>query len=101
MSRVRVLKASDVRKRWSEVVNEVSRERTRVIVEKRGVPVAGVVSPQDLEWLQERDRRLAELRAVMEDLREVFQDVPLEQFDREVARALQDIRTSRKATPPA
>lgn len=101
MSRVKVLKASDVRQRWSEVVNEVSREQTRVIVEKSGVRVVGVVGPRDLEWLQERDRRLAELRAVVDDLREVFQDVPLDEFDREVARALQDIRTSRNATPPA
>jgi prevent-host-death family protein len=98
--RVKVLKASDVRQRWSEVVNEVSLDQTRVVVEKSGVPVAGVVSPQDLEWLQERDRRLAELRAVMEDVREVFQDVPPEQFGREAAQALTDIRTPRNGTPP-
>lgn len=38
-----------VRQRWSEVVNEVACDKTRVIVEKNGVPVAGMVSPQDLE----------------------------------------------------
>lgn len=101
MSPYKVLKASDVRQRWSDVVNEVSREKTRVIVEKSGVPVVGVVTLQDLEWLQERDRRLAELRAVMDDIRQQFQDVPPEEFDREVARAVQDIRTRQDGAPPA
>lgn len=75
------MKASEVRQRWSEVVNEVARDKTRVIVEKSGVPVAGVVIAQDLEWLQERDRRLAELRETMDEMRQAFHDVPLEEFD--------------------
>ncbi|MCL8208664.1 MAG: type II toxin-antitoxin system prevent-host-death family antitoxin [Actinomycetia bacterium] len=96
-----MLKASDVRQHWSAVVNEVSREHIRVIVEKSGVPVVGVVSAQDLAWLQERDRRLAELRRVMDDLREQFRDVPAEEFDRAVAQAVEDIRARSTGTPPA
>lgn len=101
MSPYKILKASDVRQRWSEVVNEVSREKAREIVEKSGVPVVGVVSAQDLAWLQERDRRLAELREIMEDIRQQFQDVPPEDFDHEVARAVRDIRTRQDGVPPA
>ncbi|MGC8488064.1 MAG: hypothetical protein ACP5QO_07570 [Clostridia bacterium] len=52
MSRViKVLKASDVQQRWSKVVHEVSYDQTCVALEKSGVPVAGIVSPQHLEWL--------------------------------------------------
>ncbi|SMC08247.1 prevent-host-death family protein [Sulfobacillus thermosulfidooxidans DSM 9293] len=54
MSRYKVLKASDIRQYWSEVVNEVACENTRILIEKSGVPVASVVSRQDLEWLEER-----------------------------------------------
>ena len=97
----KVLKASDVRQRWSEVVNEVARDKTRVIVEKSGVPVAGVVSPQDLEWLQERDRRMAELRETMDEMRQAFGDVPPEEFNRAVDRAVQESRSRTDGPPPA
>ena len=92
--------AGNIQRRWSEVVNEVSRDKTRIIVEKSGVPVAGVVSPQDMEWLQERDRRLAELRDVMDDIRNAFRDVPPQEFNREVERAVRDSRTRTDGTPP-
>ncbi len=101
MSAYKVLKASDVRQRWSEVVNEVSRDKTRVVVEKSGIPVVGVVSAQDLAWLEERDRRLAELRRAMDDMRQQFQDVPPEAFDREVAQAVQEIRAGQDGAPSA
>ena len=101
MSTRKVLKASDVRQRWSQVVNEVSRDKTRVVVEKSGIPVVGVVSAEDLAWLEERERRLAELRQAMDDIREQFQDVPPDAFDREVAQAVHEVRTGQDSTPSA
>ena len=99
MGSYKVLKASDVRQRWSEVVNEVARDKTRIIVEKSGVPVAGVVSPQDLEWLQERDRRMAELRETMDEMRQAFRDVPPEEFNRAVDHAVQESRSHTDGPP--
>lgn len=99
MGRYKVLKASTVRQQWSAVVNEVARDQTRILVEKSGVPVAGVVSPQDLAWLEARDRDLAELRAAMDDMREAFRDVPPEAFHQAVAQALQELRTPTHDTP--
>ena len=101
MSASKVLKASDVRQRWSEVVNEVSQDKTRVVVEKSGIPVVGVVSPQDLAGLEERDRHLAGLRQVMDDMRQRFQDIPPEAFDREVAQAMHEVRAGQDGTPSA
>lgn len=101
MGSYKVLKASDVRQRWSEVANEVARDKTRVILEKSGVPVAGVVSPQDMEWLQERDQRMTELRETMDEMRQAFHDVSLEEFDREMRRAVQDSRSHTDDSPPA
>ncbi len=101
VNRYKVLKASDVRQRWKEVVNEVARNQTRIIVEKSGIPVVGVVSSRDLEWLQERDRYLAELRETMDEMRQGFRDVPQEEFNREVERAVQDSRAHSDGRPPA
>ena len=100
MDDYKVLKASDVRQHWSKVVNEVARDKTRVIVEKSGIPVAGVVSPQDLEWLQERDRRMAELRETMDDMRQAFRDVPSDEFNRAVDRVVQESRSRTDSPPP-
>ncbi len=102
VSRYKVLTASDVRERSREIVNEVARNQTRVIVEESGVPIAKVVSEsRDLEWLQERDRDLAELRETMDEMRQVFRDVPLKEFNHEVERAIQDSRAHSDGRPPA
>lgn len=87
------LKASDVRKPGSEVVNEGAGDKPRVIVENSGVPAAGVVTALDLKWLQEPDRRMAKLRETMDGMRQAFRDVPPEEFNRVGDRAVQESRT--------
>ncbi len=41
-----------------------------------GNPAAGVVPPQDLEGLQERDRCMAELRETMDEMRQALRAIP-------------------------
>lgn len=101
MREYKVLTASDVRQRWSEVVNDVARNHARVIVEKSGVPVVGVVSSQDVAWLQERDRRLAELRATMDEMREALRVLPPVDFDRALEQAVKESRFSRSDGSPS
>lgn len=95
MKEQQMMKSSEVREHWSEVINLVSRDQMRVIVEKSGTPVAGLVSPEDLEWLKERDKRLAELRNVMDQMRDAFSDVSENEFNKEVERVLSEVRTER------
>lgn len=95
MKEHQMMKSSEVREHWSEVINLVSRDQMRVIVEKSGTPVAGLVSAEDLEWLKERDKRLAELRHVMDQMRDVFSDVSENEFNKEVERVLSEARTER------
>ena len=45
---IQTLKASDVRSNWSQLLNKVFRNQTRVIVEKSGIPIAAVISAEDL-----------------------------------------------------
>jgi PHD/YefM family antitoxin component YafN of YafNO toxin-antitoxin module len=88
----RTMKASEVRDKWSEAVNTVASDRARIRIERSGIPVAALVSPRDLEWLVERDRRLAELRETVEQMQDAFADVSEEEIEREVARALEEVR---------
>lgn len=54
-----VMKISDVRAQYHALSNRVYRGEIRVIIEKSGIQVAAIVSPEDmktLERLDERDR---------------------------------------------
>ncbi|MGD9892930.1 MAG: type II toxin-antitoxin system prevent-host-death family antitoxin [Dehalococcoidia bacterium] len=86
------MKATEVRAQWSRLLNSVFRGNTRVIVEKSGVPVAAIVSTQDLaRWQRleaERDRRFRAL----DESQAAFRDLPDEEIEREVARALAEVR---------
>jgi antitoxin YefM len=44
---------ADVKARFSEVVDRVERQQDRVIVTRNGKPAAVVISPDDLESLEE------------------------------------------------
>jgi prevent-host-death family protein len=89
------MRASDVRDKWSETVDGVARGDIRVRIERSGTPVAGLVSARDLEWLALRDRRLEELRATIAQMRQAFADIPEDEIDTEVAKALDEIRSER------
>ena len=95
MKEQQVMKSSEVREHWSEIINLVSRDQARVVVEKSGTPVVGLVSPADLEWLKERDGRLVELRNVMNRMKDAFSDVSEGDFNQEVERVLTEVRADR------
>ncbi len=46
------MKAPDARQHWGKLLRAVSRKKARIIVEKHGLPVAAVVSMDDLARLQ-------------------------------------------------
>jgi prevent-host-death family protein len=50
------MKISEVKNTLSSLVNKVYRKETRVLVEKSGIPVAALVSADDLTRLQQLDR---------------------------------------------
>lgn len=86
------MKASEVRDNWSQAVDAVAGGEARIRIERGGTPVAGLVSARDLEWLAQRDRQLERLRGVVRQMREAFANVPTEEIEAEVARALAEVR---------
>jgi prevent-host-death family protein len=47
----KTIKASDARQQFSQLLNEVFREESRVVVEKSGIPVAAIIPAKDLQRL--------------------------------------------------
>jgi prevent-host-death family protein len=90
------IKASAARQQWSALLNEVFRREKRVVVEKSGVPVAAIISAKDLRRLEQYDHEWEESFKVLERAGEAFADVPLEELEAEVARALDEVREAQR-----
>jgi prevent-host-death family protein len=83
---------SDVKNRLSSLVNEVYQHETRVLVEKSGIPVAAIVSAEDLMRLSQLEQDREALFAAIDRMREAFKDVPPEEIEREADRAVAELR---------
>ena len=93
---------SDIEKRLNSLVERVSRQETRILVEDNGVPVAGIVSLDDIRRLERLDRERAESVRAIEAFAAGFADRPAEEIEREVAKAIAEIRAeNRRKTAPA
>ncbi|MBI3282607.1 type II toxin-antitoxin system prevent-host-death family antitoxin [Candidatus Curtissbacteria bacterium] len=90
------MKASDVRAQWSQLLNKVFRSKTRVVVEKSGIPVAAVISAEDLQRFTQMEEQRERRFKALDKMREAFKDVPSEEIDREVKRAISQVRAENK-----
>jgi prevent-host-death family protein len=88
----KTMKASDARQQFSDVLNRVYRDHTRVLVERSGIPIAAIVSTEDLAILNQLDAERAERFAGLSRISEAFADVPADELEREVERAIAEGR---------
>ncbi len=91
------MKISDVKNHLSSLVNEVYRKETRVLVEKSGIPVAALVSADDLARLNQLDRAWNERTTAIERFSQAFADIPTEEAEAEVTRIIAERRERRAA----
>ena len=87
------MKISDVKNTLSSLVNKVYRKETRVLVEKAGIPVAALVSAEDLNRLEQLDHAWDERTKAIERFSQAFADVPTEEA--EVTRIIAERRQRR------
>ena len=87
------MKASEAKQQWGQLLNQVFKREKRVLIEKSGIPVVGIVSAQDLERLQAFEAQREADFAVLDEIGEAFKDQTPEQIEREVARAVAAART--------
>ena len=92
------LKSSDVRSNWSQLLNKVFKEQTRVIVEKSGIPIAAVISAEDLARLTRLEEERNERFKVIDRMRAAFKDIPDDEIERQVDKAVAQIRASKRST---
>jgi len=93
----KTLKASEAREQFSQLLNQVFRGNTRVLVEKSGIPVAGIISAEDLKRLTEMEAQRERDFSILDEIGEAFKDVPAEEIEREVSRALREARAKARS----
>jgi PHD/YefM family antitoxin component YafN of YafNO toxin-antitoxin module len=86
------LNATEVRARWSQVRLDVFNHRSRVLVQKGGIPVAAIIAPDEFERFQRSEQERAERFKVLEESWVAFKDVDLGDFEAEVAKAVAEAR---------
>jgi len=91
------IQASQVRQRFSQLLNQVFRKEWRVLVEKSGVPVAAIVSADDLVRLTQFDEERAVRGRLFDRMRAAFDDVPECQIERDVAYIIEQERQRRRS----
>ncbi len=91
------MKISDVKSKLSSLVNEVYRKETRVLVEKSGIPVAAIISADDLTRLAQLEQERAQRFEVIDRVREAFRDVPAAEIEQETDRIIAGLRVTNRA----
>ncbi len=94
---IEIMKASEARQQWSQVLNKVFRNQTRVIVEKSGIPVAAVISTEDLQRLTALEEQRKERFKALDKMREAFKDVPTEVVKQEINKAVTQVRVEKRS----
>lgn len=94
---IRTVEISEAQRQLAPLANEVARREIRVIVEESGAPLAALVSLHDLERLAEIGRDREAQFAVVDRMRAAFADISSKEIEREVARALDEVRAEMDA----
>jgi prevent-host-death family protein len=93
----KTVKATEARDQLPRLLNSVYRGQGRVVIERSGIPVAAIVSPQDLAALNRLDAQRAGLADVLAEMREAFKDVPQEEIEAETNKAVAAVRAQMRA----
>ena len=97
----KTLKASEARQQFSELLNQVFKGQTRVLVEKSGIPVAAIVSATDLNKLQQLESQQSERFKLLERLRAGFANLSEEQIQRAVTEIIEKQRQQERSKHPS
>ena len=68
------------------------REETRIVVEKSGIPIAAIISAEDLKRLDRLEKERSDRFRILDEVKAAFKDIPEPEIEREVDRALTRVR---------
>jgi prevent-host-death family protein len=92
----KTIKASVARQQFSQLLNEVFRQESRVLVEKSGIPVAAIISASDFTRLARLEAERNKEFAILDEIGEAFKDVSPEEIEREAKRAITQVREEKR-----
>ncbi len=92
--KIKTVPALEARTHLGEIMKEVQSGRVRVLVEKSGIPVVGIISAEEFQRLiAEREARFQ----VVDRIRSRLPAVPDAEVERDVRQALKGVRRRRRA----
>ncbi|MEW6681831.1 MAG: type II toxin-antitoxin system Phd/YefM family antitoxin [Nitrospirota bacterium] len=87
--------ALQARTRFGEILRNVQARHTRYLVEKGGIPVAGIISAEEFQRLiQEREARFQ----VIDEIRSGLPPVSEEEVVKDVSSAVSEVRAKRRGS---
>jgi prevent-host-death family protein len=92
----KTIKESAARQQFSQLINDVFRKESRVLIEKSGIPVAAIISAEDFKRLARLEQERAEQFKILDEIGEAFKDVSPEEIEREVKRAITQVRREKR-----
>jgi prevent-host-death family protein len=92
---------TDARRTWSDLLNRVFRRESHVVVEKGGIPVAAIISMPEYALFLEMKARREERFKILDRMSAAFEDVPTEELEYEVTRAIASVRAEHRALEAA
>jgi prevent-host-death family protein len=93
---IETMNVSEARRQFSDVLNRVYRNRERIVVEKNGIPMAGIVPIADLTYARNREEGRQGLRDILNQTRSAFVEVPEDEIEREIEKAIAEVDAERK-----
>jgi prevent-host-death family protein len=96
LTMTKTIKASVARQQFSQLLNDVFRQENRVLVEKSGIPVAAIIPAKDLQLLTRLEAERERDFAILDEIGEAFKDVSPEEIEREVKRAITQVRREKR-----
>ena len=88
--------ASEAKRNWSKVINRAFSGEVRIVVQKHGIPVAGIVSADDVAQLARLDARRARDFEILDRFGRAFRDQTPEQIEEAVAKAVAEVRAENR-----
>ena len=86
---------------WEDWLALVRQPEARVVVQEGGAPVAALVPLSDYRRLRRMETARRQLRDSIDEMQRAFAGVPLDEIEREVARAVVDVRNEDAPDDPS
>ncbi|HZU77109.1 MAG TPA: hypothetical protein VFA70_10120 [Dehalococcoidia bacterium] len=86
----------ELQTRTEQVLDEVHREGRRLVVQADGAPAAALIPVADLQLLLQLEADRARRFATLDRVGDAFKDVPADELEREVAKAIAEVRLANR-----